>query len=261
MRWIRNIGIGFVLMVAVNACFTPPNYPIAPQIEFVNNELEFVKNTAPQGLDTLRIVLKFTDGDGDVGIIDPSSKALEDQIEYYYFVSATSPPRLVSIDQSNLTYRFRRLNPNFVLSGTLNPPSSLPSLSCDSWTREFSKDKLTVLDTVYYELNPSYYNMTIEYFTKNNDGTFTRFDVKEGKSFPLCGDLTLNGARIPNLSKDIGKSSPLDGKITFNYLTQGIDFVFSIKTLKLKVTIVDRAGNRSNEVESKEFTLQSIRKR
>ncbi len=264
MRWIRNIGIGLVLMVAVNACFTPPNYPIAPQIEFVNNELKFVKNTAPQGLDTLRIVLKFTDGDGDVGTIKTNSTALEDQSEFFYFVNSTGDTRLTTNSQSNLTYSFKTLNPNFILNGTQRPAGPLPPLDCNSWTRKLASDNKTPVNPaeyVYYELNPNYYNIYVDYFIKNNDGTFARFDVREEfNSFPSCtADLSLNGSIIPNLSKEIGKNSPLDGKIKFNIVSLGIDFIFTIKTLKVKVYIVDRAGNKSNEVESKEFTLQSIR--
>ncbi|NOS57532.1 MAG: hypothetical protein HOP37_14930 [Cyclobacteriaceae bacterium] len=253
MRWIRNIGLGLVLIVVVNACFTPPDFPITPQIEFINNELKFIKNPAPQGNDTLRIVLKFKDGDGDVGIIPVNPIPLVDREEYFYLLNSNGQLSLIEKEQSNLTFRFKRLNPNFRLPNG----KPLPELSCDNWSEKKVNNR--VVDTIYYELNPRYYNMSIEYFTKNNNGTFTRFDIKEGRFFPNCADGAFNGARIPNLSKEIGKSTPLDGKITFNYLTQGIDFIFSIKTLKLKVYIVDRAGNKSNEVESKEFTLQSIR--
>jgi hypothetical protein len=263
MRWIRNIGLGLVLMVAVNACFTPPDFPITPQIEFINNELKFIKNPDPQGLDTLRVVLKFTDGDGDIGFPEVGQLPLKDQAVYYYLLNANGQVSLTKKEQSNINYRFKRLNPNFRMpAGSLFPgallPDFVPPFSCSSW--ELKRVNNIVTDTVYLERNPNHFNIFVDYFTKNNDGTFTRFDVDQYFLFPFCNGLVLNASRIPNLSKEIGKNSPLDGKIKFNIVSLGaIDFIFSIRTLKLKVYIVDRAGNKSNEVESKEFTLQSIR--
>ena len=105
MRWIRNIGLGLVLMVAVNACFTPPNYPIAPQIEILNNDLAFIKNTNSIGLDTLRIVLKFTDGDGDVGVIRTQDLPLDERAVFYYLLNSNGQVSLTTIDRSNINYR------------------------------------------------------------------------------------------------------------------------------------------------------------
>jgi hypothetical protein len=258
MRWIRNIGLALMLMLAVDACFSPPDYPITPQIVFVNEELDFVSGTGSDGTDILKIVLRFTDGDGDVGIINENSTEMKEQSQFFYSLSSTGQVSLSTIEQSNINYRFKRLNPNFKMPGSENKlPDFVPPFNCTSW--ELEKDNQgKVIDTVYTELNPNYYNIFVDYYIKNNDGTFTKFDIDKNFFFPNCGDRSLNGARIPNLSKDLEKSSPLDGIIRYNIKSAGIELLFSINILKLKITIMDRAFNRSNEVESKEFTLRSI---
>jgi hypothetical protein len=43
-------------------------------------------------------------------------------------------------------------------------------------------------------------------------------------------------------------------------ISAGFDFIFSIRTLRLKIKVQDRALNKSNEIFTPEFTLQSIRK-
>ncbi len=250
MRWIRNIGLALLIMTVVNACFTPPDYPITPQIEFINDELGFFKNST--GFDTLKIALKFTDGDGDVGL-DDSFTDPKYAPQYFFFRNSSGQFILSTLNQSNVNYKFKRQNPSFQLPDFVTP------FNCNSWV--LKKVNNVVVDTIYTELNPNHYNIFVDYFTKNNNGTFTKFDVDENFIFPFCGDRSLNGARIPNLTKDPGKASPLDGKIRFAINSIGLDFLFSTKTLKLKITIQDRALNKSNEVESNEFTLQSIRKR
>lgn len=250
MRGIRNIGLALLIMTVVNACFTPPDYPITPQIEFINDELGFFKNST--GFDTLKIALKFTDGDGDVGL-DDSFTDPKYAPQYFFFRNSSGQFILSTLNQSNVNYKFKRQNPSFQLPDFVTP------FNCNSWV--LKKVNNVVVDTIYTELNPNHYNIFVDYFTKNNNGTFTKFDVDENFIFPFCGDRSLNGARIPNLTKDPGKASPLDGKIRFAINSIGLDFLFSTKTLKLKITIQDRALNKSNEVESNEFTLQSIRKR
>lgn len=58
-----------VFIVGFVTCIRPPDYPIIPRIEF----LSLSKNTMKQGNtpnDSLRLVLLFEDGDGDIGSND-----------------------------------------------------------------------------------------------------------------------------------------------------------------------------------------------
>lgn len=63
--------VGFVM------CLRPPDYPIIPRIAFV----KMSKNTMKQGdglSDSLRLVLSFEDGDGDIGSNDSLNVFLTD---------------------------------------------------------------------------------------------------------------------------------------------------------------------------------------
>jgi hypothetical protein len=251
MKLIKNLSWAILLVWCVDACLSPPDYPIVPQISIVNEEISFGKNQF--GLDSLEIAINFTDGDGDLGLDDTFKDPKYDQ-QYFYFITSSGQIQFSTLDQSNVNYKFKRLNPKY------NLPDFVTPYNCSSW--ELKKKNDITIDTIYTELNPNFYNVFVDYFVKNDDGkSFTKFNIDSVFIFPRCGDRSLNGARMPNLSKDPGKSSPLDGKIRFWIKSLGFEPSFGSKTLKLRVSIQDRALHKSNEVDSKEFTLLSIRKR
>jgi hypothetical protein len=110
-----------------------------------------------------------------------------------------------------------------------------------------------VVDTLYFQLNPDYNNITVEFLVKNSDGTFTEFDWREAFNYPNCG-ISFDG-RFPILFKD-KPGAPLEGKIKYGMGSIGFKILFSTKTLKLRIQIKDRALNTSNFIETAEFTLQ-----
>jgi hypothetical protein len=68
---LATVIIGFVM------CLRPPDYPIIPKIGFVRMS----KNTMKQGdglNDSLRLILSFEDGDGDIGSSDSINVFLYD---------------------------------------------------------------------------------------------------------------------------------------------------------------------------------------
>jgi hypothetical protein len=83
---------------------------------------------------------------------------------------------------------------------------------------------------------------------KNNDGTFTEYDFRE----QFCE--TYDG-RFPILTD---KERALEGVVNYSMVSSGFLETFSIKTLKLRVTIYDRALNISNTIETPEFRLEEI---
>ena len=96
-------------------------------------------------------------------------------------------------------------------------------------------------------------------FIKNNDGTYKEFDwQKEFANYPSCGE-TYDG-RFPIMTKDLTQKTPLEGTIRYAMKSTGFLILFSIKTLKLRITIQDRALHKSNTVETGDFTLQGIKK-
>ena len=58
--------------------------------------------------------------------------------------------------------------------------------------------------------------------------------------------------RFPVMTDKVG---PLEGQIRYAMTTIGFRKIFTIKTLKLRIKIRDRALNESNTVFSEEFTL------
>lgn len=246
---------GFIALVLLS-CFDPPEYSNIPTIEFESVTFTDVSNTSDP--DSLIITVRFKDGDGDLGLDanNPGDTLFPYQARTFlidtipnsglgwYFPYNPNFPDVVFI-----TYNTRRTNPNY---DTL--PSFSKPYNCVNWEILTINNKL---DTFYFQRNPYHHNITVDFLVKNNDGSFTEFDWTEEFSYPQCG-ITFDG-RFPILSRDLSRSAALDGKIRYGMASTGFNVLFSIKTLKLRVTIFDRALNRSNTVETPEFTLQQIR--
>lgn len=252
MKLIRNtLGFG-LLLIGINGCFENPKYPVVPQIEILNNELYYGKSSAG-GLDSIVVAIKFTDGDGDIGL-DGSFTDPTLLLEKFYFRYDAQQNLffLTTFEASNVNYQFKKKNPQYEL------PDFVPPFSCTNW--QIKKVNNQPVDTIYTEFNPDFNNVIIEYLIKQPDGIFKEYDIDEEFQYPFCGDRTLNYGRIPNLSKNAGSPSPLDGKIIWSIKSSGFDAFFSIRTIKLRIYIKDRALNKSNVVETKEFSLQSIKR-
>lgn len=104
-----------------------------------------------------------------------------------------------------------------------------------------------IQDTLYYTPNPNHYNIEVDFLVKDPSapGGFTEFDWRE----EYC--TTFDG-RFPVFSD---KNSSIDGTLRYSMTSLGFTSVFSIKTLKLRVSIKDRAGHTSNVIETPEFRL------
>ena len=233
MRWIRNVSCAFLLMAAINACFSPPNYPIVPQIEFDN--ICYGKSTKPGGLDSIVLSLKFKDGDGDLGLNDSYNQDTTFTLQRYY-----------NYKGALVTYKTKRQNPSLGLPDFVTP------YNCTNWEVKRNSANV-VIDTVYTTFNSNYYNIFVDFYVNG-----VRFDASNYFIYPNCSIAGYNG-RFPVLSVDPSKKSALDGKINYSMFSSAFDALFSIKQLKLKITIQDRSLHKSNEITTPAFTLQSIR--
>jgi hypothetical protein len=249
-----------LVIVGLDGCFTAPTYPTSPRIQLLEDRdsFYFLKNTG-NDLDEFVVSLNFQDGDGDLGLAsnetDPKYKD-----QYFFFIASSGQITTVEkIEESNVSYKFKRQNPRY----------NLPSYNCTSWEiAEFkNKDNVMFKDTIYTELNPNRFNILIDYYTKKttnpSDTSYTKFDIfKRYEELSLgCPDGTLGGGRFPVLASDLGKAAPLDGKLVYRIRSFGLDIIFnSNTTMKIRVRIEDRAFNKSNQVESKPFTLTGIRR-
>lgn len=253
------------------SCFDPPEYSNIPAIEY--ESVSFVDVTNVSDPDSLILVVRFKDGDGDMGLdanffgdtlVPYHSRTFYDTVRDFtmpYYCPTPDcwmgDPFFQPEEVTFITYKTYRTDrygwkPKLLVD-TL-PPFTKP-YDCVNWEISTVDGKV---DTFYFERNPFHNNIWVEFMVKNPDGTFKEFDWTKEFAYPQCG-ITFDG-RFPILSKDLSRSAALDGKIRYGMASTGFNILFSIKTLKLRVTVYDRALNNSNTVETPEFTLQQIKK-
>jgi hypothetical protein len=105
-----------------------------------------------------------------------------------------------------------------------------------------------VVDYFYLQSNPFQYNFKVQFFVENNDGSFSEYDFR--KEFCETHD-----GRFPRLTE---KERALEGVINYSMVSSGFLATFSIKRLKLAITIYDRALHVSNTIETPTFRLEEI---
>ncbi len=127
------------------------------------------------------------------------------------------------------------------------------------------KDKSTIVDTLvrkenpneyyyavlnyfYLNTNPGFYNYHVQFFIKNTDDTYTEYDwIKE-----KC--TTFDGRFLRLAEKD----RPLEGTLSYSISSAGLQTTFGSKTLKLRITIFDRALHSSNTIDTEDFRLDEL---
>jgi len=250
------VGISALFLAS---CFDPPEYSNIPVIEFESVTYTDVPSTSDP--DSLILTIRFKDGDGDMGLdANNGNDTLYPYQSRTFFdtVKNTSLGYYFPYDgDAFITYRTWRTNrfgwkPKLAYD-TL--PEFKKPFNCVNWEIITIEGKV---DTFYFERNPNHHNISVDFLVKNNSGVFEEFDWTEEFAYPQCG-ITFDG-RFPVLSKDLTRAAALDGKIRYAMASTGFLILFSVKTLKLRVTIMDRSLNQSNTVESPEFTLQQIKK-
>ena len=240
MKLVVNWVAGCVVVaIFLASCADPPQYSNVPEIIFDN--IIFRDIADPSAVDSLIVTVRFKDGDGNLGLDASELSAPYNDKTYFRFPDGTF-----------VTYKTKRTIAKY---DTL-PPFSKP-YNCINWEIKTVNAKL---DTFYFQLNPNHYNIFVDFFVLNNDGVYTEFDWQKDFTYPNCG-IPFDG-RFPVLSKDLSRKTPLDGTIRYAVQSTGFLILFSNKTLKLKITIQDRALNKSNTVETiPAFNLQQITKK
>jgi len=103
-----------------------------------------------------------------------------------------------------------------------------------------------LVDTFYYQRNPTYANIDVEFWVKEGN-EYKLFDWEK----EFC-TISFN-QRFMVLSDT---DRPLSGSLQYEMVTSGMKSIFGIKALKLKVRIRDRSLNNSNYIETPDFTLE-----
>jgi len=209
----------------VTACFPPPELPVEPRISL--KEVAFIedKNFQNNFRDTLKVVIRFEDGNGDLGL-----RSTETQPPYHIF-------------DYNVTPTGDTLNIN---SNDTMPPFNCTTYKIDSFT---TANNVKQVDTNYITRNIRHFNYIIDVLIKEDDGEFVKFDYLNRNENCTSGPGPLG--RFPYLNSS-EKERPLEGDLEFKN-TDIYRLLFQNDTIKLRVSIFDRAGNRSNFVESRPF--------
>lgn len=253
---------------AVASCFDPPVYPDEPEIIFKSLHFVDVPDLATGEVtsDSLILVVRFKDGDGNLGLSpNEISPPFNDR---WYYLKEPLDPKLNSDCEA-----YAGEHKCFYLSAYkdefdkyvdfADKQSGLPPYdtlrdfvkpyNCTRW--EVVRDQNDqVIDQLYFTLNPYYSNIFVEFQTKNGDATYTAFDWSEFLTYPSCEVQGFNG-RFPLLSEPGSGESPLEGEIRYSMPSPFFKIIFGAKTIRLKVSIVDRTLNRSNEIYTNDFNF------
>lgn len=265
--------------VLVSSCFNPPEYPDVPNI--VYKDVAFAKggvlDDGSPAADSVIIKLTFKDGDGDIGISNNEfDYPFHDKWYFFEDPSKISDPDDACAFSSpeNGGYKCwnwaKQISTAYVRYATRSKTGYYDSLrgfkegwvkpfNCTNWeikTEKVKPDDPTErpFDTVYFQLNPHYNNIFVEFQTKNGDGSYTAFNPNTFFTSPICGIRIFDG-RIPILAEDLKNSTPLEGEIRYAIPSVSFTALFGGKILRLKVSIEDRALHRSNTIFTPDFNL------
>jgi hypothetical protein len=130
----------------------------------------------------------------------------------------------------------------------------------DTTVDVFGNRFLMISDTLYYTINPNYYNLEVDFLVKQADGSFIEFDWRK----EYCN--ATYDARLLQFDKGLTEEPPFiinarsrkSGTITYDIFANGFATIFSTKPIKLRMEIRDRDFNESNVIETPEFTIKSI---
>ena len=285
MKVVKGLFL-FAVSAVVTSCFDPPDFSDTPEIDFV--DLAFIEGNTNNPTDSLIVTISFRDGDGDLGLAgDQIDEPFNDVfyglasngevIEASKETIFTDLPQFVKVPQgvTGKLATIRTLQDPAYADDL--PPYVDPAASCTDYKLQEvyiqEEDKgiidasyaeidtmkssngfppiYIVQDMFYFKENPNHRNIEVEFWVNDGTGKYTLFDWEK----EYC-EAAFN-QRFPVLTE---KTGPLEGNLTYALTSVGIKATFSIKTLKLKIRIRDRALNVSNDVETEPFTLDKIKK-
>jgi hypothetical protein len=274
----------FPFLLFIEGCDEDPDYPIEPFIESGN--LIFFDG---QNSDSLKLTFLYRDGDMDLGLA-PEDLDSPYHAPNLFVEDGTSLMKVSTnveeIVTSGDSHRYHVLNLTSSKNKKLvtirtrekEPFGFLPELDCRYYSRmEFlvhnknksvfdeypwMRDSLIVnnekhylvIDTAYFEINPYYYNIEIDFLIEQSDGSYEKFDwfenfcVTYDGRFPIIQ--TNKGGIIQSGPFRVKLNSKWKGEIA--YAMAGLSFkkLFANKRIKLQVKIIDRALHISNTIET-----------
>ena len=222
-KFFRYLLFLFGASLVLTACLEAPEFGDSPRLTGIDVYFREVDRQP----DSLVVRVDFEDGDGDLGVSGRENNADD-------YIPIPNP------DDGGFWF----FDPD---------DQRLPPFNCRQFTDIDLNltDGVVNLDTIRADYNEAYYNYSITLYTKVN-GQYEEYDflLQRECSPPL-------GGRFPPLRDDFSVDRPLKGVIQWGsvgfYKSQ-----FRNDTLRIDVTIRDRAGNVSNVVTKEDFTLEGI---
>lgn len=248
----KNIASA-VLCVTILSCVDEPTLSVVPQIKF--NRIEFTESGTPSSPDLLIVHLDFKDGDGDLGLLADQTDAPYNQATYFYDTNG----KLLTLRSRSLP-QYANLPPyeNPYDCNNYTDPNQTLYFPADAVDNTFNivdtviRNGITyygVKDLIYFENNPNHFNIRVDFLVRDASGTFTEFNWRE----EFCNQ-TFDG-RFPPMRDEGGT---LEGTLSYTMNSIGFKNLFSVREIKLRITIKDRQLHESNTIETPPFTLDSI---
>jgi len=260
------------------ACFDPPEFPTTPEIDF--ESIYFQEAESPGESDKLVLTISFRDGNGDLGLSATDIEPPYHDVNYYLANDGDNIalkkrtvyghlPQFVDVPPNVTGKLITVRTPDDPLYHDLIPPYLDELSSCTYYTytavyvEEADKhifdntynaktlsypgipDVYVLLDTFYYQRNPNYTNIDVEFWGSEGNEYKIFYWEKE-----FC---TISFNQRYSVLSD--KERPLKGSLQYSMVSSGMKSIFGSKPLKLKVRIRDRELNNSNQIETPEFTL------
>lgn len=262
----------FAFLILLAGCFNAPDFNDSPRIEF--KDLCFGIAADPQKSDSLVLEIDFEDGDGDLGL--NQSFRNEPYHEYDLFLSddmSIGPAvRTFYPDDTSPGYLVVPANSTGKLIRAGDPIVGLPPNTCVNFktlTVNVRAADRHIFDESYEytaipnETSPIYYRVMATFYVEPNEKSrniFVKFYHKETDSSPLeeyngwCVDFD---GRFMVLSD---KKSAISGSLKYTMIADDIDWLSTMSTgqWQVRVSVMDRAFHKSNEVSTPLFTLDQI---
>lgn len=273
-----------------------PNYPVEPSIKFV--DLKFRENEEIGQPQELILTISYKDGDSDLGLGYSGEDVLYPYHSNNLFLAdgsgdTTMIPSVLEYDPSGnlmgaivkpvsqtgtLVTSSTRENPEYSYLPEHNPVSNCPdyhSLTYYYFDETILNESFDVRETVTFnnknfqavndlvliKPNENSYNISVKFYYFNN-GEFEEYSWSNCQTFngrfPLIEDKKSGTIDFNDLFK-IKVKNPWEGQITYTMSNSSFLATFGARSLKLEITIKDRALHTSNTIITLAFELNEIK--